>query len=107
MNKNWIKSSIRKPPQGKKVLCFTKGDLDVRQRFKNYWIPIPYVDSKCADIDEPELWQEIEFPSPYTGYMQVLVEGKELMNMDQFEKHCPEEFNEMVESMVKMFKEKK
>jgi len=100
--KIWIKSSLRKPPQGKKVLCFTNGDIDVRQRFKDYWFPIPYVDSESDNSGEPEYWQDIDFPPCYYGYMQVFHEGK-FYKMDEWEKVNPEAFNELVEDMAKVF----
>ena len=68
---NWIESNMRKPPQGKKVLCFNKGDLSVRQRLKDYWFPVPFVDSIFAEIGEPEKWQEIDFPNG----LQVILES--------------------------------
>ncbi len=98
-NKTWIKSSLRKPEQGKKVLCCNNGDLDVRQRFKDYWFPIPYVDSKLATIEVPELWQEISFPEPYTGYMRVLVDDI-LYMIDDLETHHPEVFKQIFEFLM-------
>lgn len=82
-NKKWFKSAERKPEQGKKVLCFNEGDIDVRQRFGDYWFPIPYVDSKFADIDEPEMWQEIDFPDGFYGYLHVEID-EQLVKMDEF-----------------------
>lgn len=99
MNNNWIKPNLRKPPQGKKVLCCSKGDISIRQRFADYWFPIPYVDSKFADIKEPELWQEIDFPGDLTGYLRVFWEGI-LYNMDEFEKVNPSGYNEMINGML-------
>lgn len=100
--KIWIKTSLRKPPQGKKVLCFDNGDVSVRQRFKDYWFPIPYIDSSLADIDEPELWQDIDFPQDFKGYMMILQDEK-LYKIDEWEKMNPEDFNEFVEGMLKHF----
>ena len=102
MKKIWIKSSIRKPEQGKKVLCFDKGDVDVRQRFKNCWAPIPYTDAKSANCDEQEFWQEIDFPNGYEGYMKVVCYNN-LLKIDELEKKYPETYEEVVEKFLKMF----
>lgn len=102
--KNWIETRLRKPPQGKKVLCFDKGDLSVRQRFKDYWFPIPYVDSEYADINPPELWQEIEFPKGFTGFLKLVALDGKNYTVDEFEKNYPEDFNDLVEDMVEVFK---
>lgn len=104
--KKWIEPRLRKPPQGKKVLCFNNGDIDVRHRFKDYWIPIPYTDSKHADLEEPKMWQEIECPPGFTGFMRVIDgEDGKLYNMDEWEKVNPKEFNELVEKMVEHFEQ--
>jgi hypothetical protein len=102
--KKWIKSKLRLPEQGKKVLCFDKGDLSVRQRFKDYWFPIPYIDSSLAEIDPPELWQEIDFPEGFYGYMKVFHQDK-LYKIDEWEKVNPENFSELIENMLNHFKE--
>ena len=99
----WIESRLRLAPQGKKVLCFDNGDIDVRQRFKSFWIPMPYTDSKFANLDQPEFWQEISFPSGYKGYMQVFIEG-ELLFMDEYEKKHPELFESVVKTMLDHYK---
>lgn len=101
-NKKWIKSSDQKPEQGKKVLCFNKGDVDVRQRFKEYWFPIPYVDAKLANINEPEMWQEIDFPEGFYGYLQVFIDDN-LLKMDQLEKKHPTVFDDMVKALLDNF----
>jgi len=100
--KIWIKSSLRKPPQGKKVLCFDNGDIYVRHRFKDYWFPIHYIDSESDNADEPEFWQEIDFPPGFYGYMQVFHAG-EFYKIDEWEKLNPDDFNELVENMAKVF----
>lgn len=102
MSKIWIKSALRKPPQGKKVLCFHNGDLSVRQRFKEYWFPIPFVDAKLSDIDEPEFWQDIDFPAGFYGYTKVLHEGM-TYKMDEWEKVSPKDFNEFVDILLNDF----
>jgi hypothetical protein len=106
MKKTWIKSSLRKPEQGKKVLCFDKGDVDVRQRFKDCWAPIPYVDAECANCDQPEFWQEIDFPDGYFGYMKIIHENK-LLTIDEFEKKHPELYEELIKDrLMKIFEKK-
>jgi hypothetical protein len=99
--KKWIKSKLRKPEQGKKILCFHKGDIDIRQRFSDYWLPIPYTDSKFATFEEPEMWQEIDFPDGFQGYLQICVEDT-LYNSDNLQKKYPTLYSEL----VKIFKSK-
>lgn len=95
----WYSPSVYLPDQGKKVLCFTNGDVDVRQRFKDYWIPIPYTDSSVADMKAPELWQEIDFPEPYTGYIKAMKKNK-IMTIDEFEKNYPKDYEIFVENLI-------
>lgn len=100
--KEWIKTSLREPPQGKKVLCFHKGDVSVRQRFAKYWFPIPYIDSRLADIDPPQLWQEIDFPEGYEGYIKIF-HDKEFYTIDEWEKIDAEVYKGFVKAMLKTF----
>lgn len=101
---NWVESKLRKPPQGKKVICFNKGDVTIRQRFKDYWFPIPFIDSKFADIEQPELWQEIDFPDGFTGSIRISFNGS-LLNMDEIEKENPDIFNQIIEMQINLFNE--
>lgn len=110
----WNKPSEKKPPQGKKVLCMRKGDFYVAQRFKDYWFSIPFADSKYAFFKEPELWQDINFPDGYTGFMKILVSPDDYIlrfeenpykeiNVDELEKHDPDAFYLLIESLKKSF----
>jgi hypothetical protein len=100
--KIWIKSNLRKPPQGKKILCFDNGDISVRQRIKDHWFPIPYTDSAYADIDPPEFWQEIDFPEGFYGYMMVYYQGK-YYRMDEWEITQPKKFEELHQTLLEDF----
>jgi|SRR5215469_4687896 len=104
----WIKySKYNIPPQGLKLLCFTKGDLFVAQvvkyKEKDYWIPIPFTDSVLAKehIEPPEYWCYVEFPeSKYKGYLQCSVEESPLMNLDQLQELYPESHAEFAEMLI-------
>jgi hypothetical protein len=96
---DWIEPMLELPPQGKKILYFRKGDCSVRQRFDNYWVPIPYVDSQYCDFDPPQLWKDIELPGTFTGLMHVEVDGTRY-TIDELEKAYPEAYNLMVEMQL-------
>lgn len=103
----WIKySKYNIPPQGLKVLCFTKGDLYVSQvvKYKNkdYWIPIPFTDSILAKghIDPPDYWCYVSFPETYQGYLRVSVEGGPLINLDELEHQHPENHKDFAEMLI-------
>ncbi len=115
--KEWHKPKDKIPPQGKKILCMHKGDLYVAQRFSNYWFSIPFCDSKYAFYEEPELWQEIDFPNGLTGEMAVyasrddpsnnnhsFLEKSKAINMDEFEKQDPVAFQMLIVDLLKLFK---
>jgi hypothetical protein len=101
----WYKPDKKKPEQGKKILCMDKGDFYVAQRFGNYWFSIPFHDSIYSRYFPPEMWAEISFPEPYTGYLRVMVYG-EMMFIDELEKKDPEVYKNTVEFMLKAFKNK-
>ena len=114
----WFKySKYNIPPQGLKILCFTKGDMYVAQvvnfKEKDYWIPIPFTDSVLAKghIEPPEYWMYVEFPEDYKGYLHVSVDGSVLMKVDDLQRIYPENhanFAQMlIESVGKPFKPKK
>ena len=108
----WIKYSEHNlPPQGLKVLCFTKGDAFVAQTFnykgKRWWVPIPFSDSKFAlkHSDPPEYWAYIKFPRGYEGYIEIGVTDNpkkkpKTMRFDEFEKQRPEDHEEFVGMLV-------
>ena len=97
---NWIETDKQLPPQGKKVLCLHNvGDISVRMRFKDDWIPFPFIDSLLADSLPPELWANIEFPRNLTGLFRVIYKGV-MLNMDQYEEINPNGFNEIHEEFV-------
>ena len=102
---NWIGiDSSHTPPQGLKVLCYRKGDIWVSQRFSlqghNYWLPLPFCDSKFSTAEEPEWWSYISHPTEATrGFMRVKIDG-ELLSIDAFEERFPEEHQDFVRALV-------
>lgn len=100
MNDKWIKTNSRLPPQGLKVLCFTKGDMFVSQRFGEYWFPFPFLDSQYATNEPPEMWKNIDFPDGFKGKMHVMV-GKEKLDMDEFSRREPEDFKILINHLIK------
>jgi hypothetical protein len=101
MNK-WYYPIENLPEQGKKVLCFSNGDLVVKQRFGIYWFPIPFVDSAFANIDIPEKWQEIDFPDGYTGKIYIMLNGEKL-DMDTLEKKNPDIFRVIMNASLELY----
>ncbi len=91
----WFKPSEKKPVQGKKVLCMHHGDLYVAQRYKDYWLSIPFCDSQFAFRNPPDLWREIDFPNDLTGMNRVLIDGM-ILDMDTYQEKYPKEFEEFV-----------
>jgi hypothetical protein len=103
----WIKYSLYNlPPQGLKILCFTKGDVFVAQTInykgKRYWIPIPFTDSilSYSHIEAPDYWAYVELPGDYTGLMQMSIGQNELMTIDEFEKAYPEQHAKFAEMLI-------
>jgi hypothetical protein len=97
----WIDPKDKLPPQGKKVLSWREGDCCVVQRFGDYWIPIPFTDSKFADTEPPEKWAEIDFPVGFTGMIRVIpIGGSCPIDMDEYEKHDKEQFDKFVAALV-------
>lgn len=103
---NWIKTTLRLPPQGKKILCLNKGDVDIRQRFGPYWSPIPYLDSEFTNLDAPEMWSEFDLPNGLTGLIRILVEGN-LLTIDELEFKYPKQYEEIVRLQYEYFITKK
>ncbi len=60
------------PPEGIKVLCEREGDFYCCQRFREYYIPVPF-STHCFAIllCKPTQWLSIPFPPPYTGKVRV------------------------------------
>lgn len=96
----WINPDSYLPPQGKKILYFSKGDVYVVQRFGKYWLPIPFTDSKFSFHESPELWAEFNFPKDFTGKLRMQIEGK-IWNMDQVEEYYPEKYKDFIEMFEK------
>ena len=98
----WFDSKNNPPPQGTKVLCFDEGDLWVAQRFREYWFPIPFCDSRLAQYKAPELWQSVNFPDGYKGKIMFQLEGEDdLMDVEAIEKENPEFLTRLIECMKK------
>lgn len=95
----WKKPLEHKAPQGKKILHLKNGDVSVRQRFGKYWLPIPYIDSKFSDIEEPELWADIDLPGDLTGTLMLMIDSQ-LYNLDDFEIKYPEIYKCVVKTML-------
>lgn len=99
---DWIKPETQLPPQGKKILYFSKGDIYVVQRYGKYWVPIPFSDSKYRFTEAPELWADIEPPSGYFGKLFVYIDGQK-MDVDDFETYHPSKHQELVRDIFKSF----
>lgn len=99
---NWYSPKVKKPPQGKKILCMQKGDFYIAQRFKDHYVPIPLADSRFAFKGEPTLWTEIDFPSGYHGIMYVQIK-EQLFNIDQLEENHSHIFDELVKVILKAY----
>lgn len=103
--KEWIKPSDKLPPQGKKILTmWDNGDYGVRQRFGKYWFPIPYLDSRFADYEEPMYWQDIDFLGENTGYVKIML-GDQLLNIDELESSNKGWYDDFVEMQLNFFKD--
>lgn len=101
---NWISPKEKLPPQGKKVLWFGNGEAFVVQRFGDYWIPIPFFDSKYAFNNEPELWCDIEMPNELTGKIFVSVENEKLVDIDTLEEIHKDVYERMIKTMLNMWR---
>ena len=99
---DWIDPKDILPPQGKKILYFRKGDIYVVQRFGEYWLPIPFHDSRYSKEiykKQPEYWADIYCPSNYTGKIHVYVDD-EMHDIDSLEKHHPSTYLEMLKFQI-------
>lgn len=96
----WYSPLEKVPPQGKKIIWFKEGDCQVVQKFGDYWIPIPFTDSKYAKTDCPDLWADIQMPGEYTGKLHVMFQG-EFCDIDTFEKENPEAYTEFVSAFLR------
>lgn len=101
MNK-WRDCKTDPSPMGKKVLCRSGGDFFVGQRFRDFYLPIPFVDHPLAEpLVKPDEWQDIDFPPPYTGYLLIKLEEDDfLMTMDELRQKHPEEFEALVDVYI-------
>lgn len=85
---------------GYKILCMKRGDFFVAQRFDDKYFPIPFIDSRYADMNlDPELWCEIDFMDPYTGYMRFMVDGK-IMLADEFKIKDPDGYQNLLDALI-------
>lgn len=91
---DWISPKDRLPPQGKKILYFDNGDVYVVQRFGEFWLPIPFTDSKYAILCEPQLWSDIHLPEPFTGRVYVSVKNSSPLDIDSLEREHPRIYHE-------------
>lgn len=96
---SWISPKDRLPPQGKKVLLFYNGDCWVGQRFQNYWVPLPFTDSKFSRIDAPDLWKDIEMPEGYSGKIRAEINGVK-MDIDTLEASHPDAMEHLVKMTI-------
>jgi hypothetical protein len=93
------------PPMAWKVLCMNRGDFFVAQRFEDFYFPIPFIDSKYAKNNLfPELWCEIDFMEPYTEYMKFIIDGKKML-ADEFKIKDPDEYKDLLDSLIKSVKD--
>ncbi len=102
----WIDPKLRLPPQGKKILYFSKGDIYVVQRFSHMWLPIPFLDSEYVFSEPPELWAEFNIPNNMTGKMHIIPEGhSDMIDIDTFEKRFPNEYSEFLNAWINLIKD--
>ena len=97
---DWISPKKKLPPQGKKILCFDKGDIYVALRFGKYWFPIPFLDARFATHLEPELWADIVPPEGYTGLIRTVVKER-MYNMDELEINHYDSYKILVDGFLK------
>lgn len=102
-DKNWNDPNKIFPPQGLKILIMRNGDFTVFQRMGKYWLLIGFQDSEHCILSQPEAWSYIDFPSGYTGKVRIQIDGK-VLDMDEYEKIFPEEFEKMVNACAAQFK---
>lgn len=98
----WIKPADELPPQGKKILYFSRGDIYVVQRFGKYWFPIPFSDSKFIFNTAPELWADIIPPGNCTGKMKFIL-GDEVFDLDELEMAHNEHYKIIVKCVANSF----
>ena|ERR1700679_1404767 len=96
----WIKTCLRLPPQGKKILYFDEGDCWVAVRIGKYWFPWCFTDSKFCRFNSPELWSFIDFPGNFEGLVRVGDNIGNLVTLDQLEKSDPDIYNGFLEMIL-------
>ena len=106
LTNQWMKfSPYNLPPQGKKIICFKKGDLWVARRLnykgKDYWVEIIYGGIGSVLTDEPEYWMNLELPEGCTGYMLLGIDGRDPINIDELQLTDPESHQKFVEMFIK------
>jgi hypothetical protein len=106
MVNHWIKlTPLNPPPQGKKIVCFKKGDLWIARRLNHkgvdYYLEIQY-DGKGSILTEtPEYWIDTWLPEKYTGYMKVSVDDGPLLTFDELQQQNAEYHENFIEPFIK------
>lgn len=96
--KEWFETSKgQHPPEGLKVLCMHEGDFYVSQKFGDIYAPLPMCDSNVAcRLVNPEKWQYIEFPEPYTGFIHFGLPFQEgLITMEELKIKEPKRYKQI------------
>lgn len=102
----WKSPKDEMPPQGKKILYFSKGDVYVVQRFGKYWLPIPFYDSQYSFHEQPEFWADIALPGNFTGFMKIGMienEGRSIKTIDELEIEYPDDYREVLKRQLIMW----
>lgn len=100
----WIKPEDEAPPQGKKILYLQNGDVYVVQRIGDYWLPIPFFDSKYAFHHPPDLWADIELPHDLTGKTRIFIKKeKKLYDIDEIEVKYPHIYQDLLDQSKKLW----
>lgn len=95
----WFDPKKKLPPQGKKIIWFSKGDSHLVQRFGKYWVPFPFTDSRLAHLNPPELWADVHYPEPYKGMVKVCVEGL-MYTIDELEEYYPNVYRSVIAGIL-------
>lgn len=102
----WIDPNKELPPQGKNILWFDRGDMQLVQRLGKYWFPIPFTQHEFAQINEPELWANIDAPEGFTGKLHVYVkEENRPIDIDELEMMHPDIYNDFINAYFDIWKE--
>lgn len=100
----WIRPKDQMPPQGKKILWLLNGDCCVVQRIADYWLPIPFIESKYADYREPDYWADIEMPDGLTGRIRIIPDNSfYALTIDELEQQHPEVYKKFVDDWKNLY----